>query len=413
MSTDLPARAPGLADARASTDADASRPDRPQTERRADARAWVEVDPAALRRNFRTVRARVGPEVGVIPMVKADAYGLGAIHAVRALASERPAAWGVATVDEGIELRDAGVTEPIHLFAPVTYADLARALYGRLRPVLSDLAGVDAWVEAAKGRLGEAGFTIEIDTGMGRAGFPADRVAEWGPAVSARTAAPSLTWHGVFTHLHSADATRDGSVAAQLETFRTALQVLDAERTREGRGRLARHVANSAAALRYPEALKDMDAVRPGIFLYGGGVGDGAPEPEDVVAVRARVIRVSEVPPGTPLGYGATYRSSRAETWATLGIGYGDGLPRALSNAGTVLVHGRRLPIIGRISMDVTVVDSTELGILEVGQVVTVIGRSEGARISLDEVAKQAQTIHYEVLTGLTRRLPRVWMDRS
>jgi len=390
------------------------------------ARAWVEIDARALRRNLQRLRAEVGDQVALIPMVKADAYGLGASEAVRALEPEAPAGWGVATVDEGLALRAMGVVRPIYVFAPVTHVDLSRALRGGLIPTLSNLHDVDAWIQA-QGGSSEAPFSVEIDTGMGRAGFPAAGVAAWAPQILARigatgpgvaavgatgSASRGLGWLGVFTHLHSADEPGlkgSATVHSQISTFRAALAVLDPLCVEARHPRLHRHFANSAAAMRFPEALQEMDAVRPGIFLYGGGVGEGAPEPEAVVAVRARVIRVAKVPPGTPLGYGSTYQSQGQETWATLGIGYGDGVPRALSNRGSVLVRGVRLPIIGRISMDVTVVDSSELGPLEVGEVATLVGASERNRIALSEVAEQAGTIHYEVLTGLTRRLPRVW----
>jgi alanine racemase len=169
-------------------------------------------------------------------------------------------------------------------------------------------------------------------------------------------------------------------------------------------------VSNSAAALRRPDL--SLDLVRPGIFLYGGDAGEGLPEPEEVVAVRARIVLVKDVPAGTTLGYGSTYASTRAERWATLGIGYGDGLPRALGNRGSAVVRGQRVPIVGRISMDLTVVDVTDLPGPEAtpGEIATLIGSDGKGRIPLEEAAALAGTIGYEVLTGLTSRLPRVWM---
>jgi alanine racemase len=153
--------------------------------------------------------------------------------------------------------------------------------------------------------------------------------------------------------------------------------------------------------------------VRPGIFLYGGDAGEGLPDSEEVVKVRARIVLVREVAAGTTLGYGATYAATRTERWGTVGIGYGDGLPRALGNRGAALVRGHRVPIIGRISMDLTVVDITDLPGAEdaVGEIVTLIGSDGENRIPLEEAAGLAGTIGYEVLTGLTGRLPRVWLD--
>jgi alanine racemase len=151
--------------------------------------------------------------------------------------------------------------------------------------------------------------------------------------------------------------------------------------------------------------------VRPGIFLYGGGVGEGLPAPEEVASVRARVEHVRPAPVGTTLGYGSTYRSAADERWATVAIGYGDGLPRALGNRGFALVAGRRVPIIGRISMDVTVVDITGIADVAPGDVVTFLGRDGQAHISVDEVARLVETISYEILTGFTPRLERVWLE--
>jgi alanine racemase len=170
------------------------------------------------------------------------------------------------------------------------------------------------------------------------------------------------------------------------------------------------HAANSAAALRWPEYAAD--AVRPGIFLYGGhAVGEpvvGVPQPLAVASVRARIALIRQVPPGSTVGYGATYAARGWERWATLGIGYGDGLPRSLGNRGAALVRGQRVPIIGRISMDMTVVDITAAGGAGVGDVATFIGRDGDAEITVDEVAQHAGTIAYEILTGFTPRLPRV-----
>jgi alanine racemase len=167
------------------------------------------------------------------------------------------------------------------------------------------------------------------------------------------------------------------------------------------------HACNSPGAFRRPDFAAD--AVRPGIFLYGGAVGDGLPRPVPVAALRARVTLLREAREGDTLGYGATYVARGPERWATVGIGYGDGLPRLLGNRGHALVRGRRVPVIGRISMDATVLDVSGVEGLEVGAVATFFGRDQEVEVSLDEVAGLAQTISYEILTDLTPRLPRIW----
>ena len=166
------------------------------------------------------------------------------------------------------------------------------------------------------------------------------------------------------------------------------------------------HVCNSVAILVKPSF--SADAVRPGIFIYGGNVGMPGQEPEPVVSLKARVVLVRDVEKNTTLGYGASYKSEGQERWAVLSIGYGDGLPRKLGNCGETLIHGVRVPIIGRVSMDTIVVNISELQGVKIGDVATLIGKDGGQAITLDEVADVAETVSYEILTGLTPRLPRV-----
>jgi alanine racemase len=169
------------------------------------------------------------------------------------------------------------------------------------------------------------------------------------------------------------------------------------------------HACNSPGALRRPEF--GGGAVRPGIFLYGGVAGEGLPDPAPVAALRARVVALKEAPPGSTVGYGATHEAEAEERWATVGIGYGDGLPRLLGNKGSGLLHGIRVPIIGRISMDVTVVEVSAVPEVKLGDVVTFFGKDTRGEIKLEEVAGHAETINYEVLTDLTPRVPRIWTD--
>lgn len=376
---------------------------------RADTRAWIEIDRAALRRNFRTIQRLVGPAGRIIVMVKADGYGLGAARVAGALEPLDPWGYGVATAEEGIALRNAGIRRPILVTEPLPSAATEAAASAGLTASISHPSQLDRW--AAVAHLSPAGldFHVEIDTGMGRCGLDWREAAEWVTFLRARTGA-QLRWTGVYTHFHSADLV-DESSAEQWARFREALRVVEAD----GVGRMV-HAANSAALLRFPEYRGD--AVRPGLFLYGGdpvpevrSAGDSGthlPRAEVVLSVRARIVMIREVAPGTTVGYGATYRAARRERWATLGIGYGDGLPRALSNRGSALVHGRRAPIVGRISMDLTVIDVTEIPEAAVGDVATLIGRDGGEEITLEEVASQAGTINHEILTGLGSRLPRV-----
>ncbi|MEO5511672.1 MAG: alanine racemase, partial [Longimicrobiales bacterium] len=301
---------------------------------------------------------------------------------------------------------NAGVTRPILLTSPLPPQDVTTAAGAGLTASISDLAGLARWREAAE-TTGGLDFHVEVDTGMGRAGFDWRETSQWAPVLSSGSS--RAKWTGIYTHMHSADAADAMATETQWQRFQDSLAQLPVSRED-----LMVHAANSATALRWPGYAAD--AVRPGIFLYGGRVtdpsfGEGVPDPAAVASVRARVVLVRDVPPGGTLGYGATHVARGWERWATLAIGYGDGLPRVLGNRGCALLHGRRVPIVGRISMDMTVVDITGAPNVSAGDVATLIGRDGDQCITVDEVAQQAGTISYEILTGLTPRLPRIEQD--
>ncbi len=364
-------------------------------------RSWVEIQPQALRRNLHRIREAIGGSSAIIPMVKADGYGLGMEKVVETLELDDPLGYGVATLEEGLRLREAGVDKPVIVFSPIPPGAYESAVAHALTVTISDVDSLERLSNATTAAGVKARFQVEVDTGMGRSGFDWSTVSEWGPAVAERVCA-TLRWEGCYTHFHSADVEEDAATMAQWHRFKEALGAL------EGRSGSLTHACNAAAALRYPALAAD--AVRPGIFLYGGAVGPGVARPEEVVRVRARVTFIRDVAEGATLGYRSTYRSRGAERWATLGIGYGDGLPRSLGNRGSALLSGRRVPIIGRISMDMTVVDITGAEGVSVGDTATLIGTDKEESITLDEVADLAGTISYEILTGLTPRLSRVWL---
>lgn len=366
------------------------------------------MDEAGLRRNLRRVKDAAG--AAVVPMLKANAYGLGVQAVLRTVRAELAAhelfAIGVAAVAEGEELRALGWTGRVIVFAPAPPGEYPRAAAADLALALSEVDAVRHWAHAARQAGRRLAFHAEIDTGMGRAGLPYAQAAEWGPAIDA-LAADLLEWEGCFTHFHSAD---EPDLAPTDEQQRRFLRAVDALPPRaDGLPRRIVHSANSAASVR--RGGYGGDVVRPGIFLYGGSAGPGT-RPDPVVSVRARVALVKEVPAGWTCGYGATYTARRPERWGTLSIGYGDGLRRALSpGGGEALVHGRRVPVIGRISMDMTVVDLTDVPGAGVGDVATLIGRDGDEEITVDQVAARVGTISYEILTGLGTRLPRLYVD--
>lgn len=344
-------------------------------------RAWVDVDLDAIVRNARTYSERVG--VPLLAMVKADAYGLGAVPVARALTPIDPWGFGVATVDEARELHVNGISHPIVVFTPATPVLFEYLRKVAARPSIGDVDTIQAWVSSTK-----SPFHIEIDTGMSRCGLRWNDAAALGAARNLLANAPG--WEGAFTHLHSA-AHDPSATAIQWARLAAALDAL-------GRRPPLVHAANSAAGA-YGGAYCG-DLARPGIHLYGGRVA--GLDAVSVAALRARVVAVRRLAAGDTVSYDATWQTPQPTTVATLGIGYADGVPRRLSNGGAVELCGRRLRIIGRVTMDHVMVDAGDLPVA-IGDVATVFG----GMVSLDEQAALAGTIGYELLTSLGDRIPR------
>jgi alanine racemase len=346
------------------------------------ARAWADIDLGAIVANARTVATVSGARL--LPMVKADGYGVGASSVARALEPLDPWGYGVVSVAEALELRKAGIDRPILVIGPCTAAEEDRCRGLGLRPAICDLAMLRRWLSGAP-----APFHLGIDTGMGRMGFPWYETDTLRETLSLAAASPG--WEGIFTHFHSADFDA-AATAGQWQRFQQVLEGLP-------RRPALVHAANSAAALAGRKYAADL--VRPGIFLYGGEI-PGHPTPASVTRFRAPVVAVRRLRPGDSVSYGATWRAMRATTVATIAAGYADGLPRSLSNRGQVELNESLRPIIGRVTMDFTMVDLGDDPV-SAGDVATIFG----GRISLDEQAGAAGTISYELLTGLARRVTR------
>ena len=354
-----------------------------QSNQRPVARAWADVDLGALLANAKRV-ASVS-QSRLLPMVKANGYGLGAVEVVGALESLEPWGYGVATLGEGAELRSAGISRPIVVFSPLVVGDIEALLRHDLRPAIGDLTALEAWTDTT-----DRPFHLEIDTGMARAGFQWHDSAAVATALRRVTEAPG--WEGIFTHFHSAD-TDTAATSKQWERFRRIL------------GELPRrpplvHAANSAAALEGERFAGDM--VRPGIFLYGGAVGRH--EPVVVARLRAPVVALRTLRAGDTVSYGATWTARATTEIATLGIGYADGVHRVLGGRTEVEVGGARRPVVGRVTMDLTMV-AVPQGTVAPGDVATIYG----GLVSLREQADRAGTISYELLTALGRRVPRYY----
>lgn len=338
-----------------------------------------------MRANARALQSRT--DAALIPMVKADAYGIGAAEVVRALEPLDPYAYGVATVREGCELRALGVVRPVIIFTPLLASELGAVADASLTPTLGSAEAIETWARTG------APYHLSIDTGMNRAG------AAWRDVASLRDAVRAFPPAGAFTHFHSSELD-DGSARQQEARFRDALDALGIDVP-------CAHTENSAAAARSRGGA--WDAFRPGVFLYG--VGSGAPhEPAPVVTMRARVVDLRNIESGDSVSYDATYRASRRERIATIALGYGDGYPRNASGHASAIVRGRRVPVRGLVTMDMLMVDVTDVP-CEIGDVVTLIGNDGDERITIEDVARAASMSPYELLTGLRGRLERHYND--
>lgn len=352
-------------------------------------RAWVEVSLAAVVDNARTVARTAGTRL--LPIVKANAYGLGAVPVSRALEAVDPWGYGVATVEEGAELRAAGIARPVLVLLAASPELFAEYRAARLTPVFDSAAALAAWLDGG----GDAPFHLEIDTGMARGGVRWDDMAQ----VAGLLDTPRF--EGAFTQFHSAECA-DGSARRQLERYHAALAALP-------RPPRLRHVANSAAALTEPAAA--LDLVRPGVFLYGGSPGGGIAAGRAVVSMRARVVSVRRVHRGDTVSYNARWTAPRDTTIATLGIGYADGVHPALGGSegrATVLLGGARRPIVGTVTMDLIMIDAGDLPV-RVGEIATLLGEADGQSLSLTEVSEASGVQPRGLTTALGRRLPRLY----
>jgi alanine racemase len=371
-------------------------------------RAEINLD--AIRHNLRVVRKHAGA-ARVWAVLKADAYGHGAPAVARTLERARVDGFCVALLEEGIELREAGIGAPI-LVMGGHYGSAHEEVVARgLTPVVYDLEQVASFARLVRSGLaaGPIDVHLKVDTGMARLGVTLRDL----PALAAGLERfPEVRVRGLMTHLACADAADGEGTREPMLRFEEAAGIL----ARHGVRPESRHAANSAAILR-GDAL--LDAVRPGLALFGVAPRVGSEpltrELRPVMRVRTEILALRDVPPGAAVGYGATWTAARPSRIATIPMGYADGLSRHLGNRGRVLVRGTRAPIVGAVSMDMAMIDVTGIDGARVRDEVVVLGGQEGpngrASIVADEVADDAQTIAWEVLTSISRRVPRFYRE--
>jgi alanine racemase len=364
---------------------------------------FAAIHAAALQHNFALVRARVSPQVKVMAVVKADGYGHGATL-VAPIFQALGADWfGVATLDEALELRQAGINKPILLLTGAQGRDVATLLeYDISVAVLHREMALDL---ASALRVARLKVHLKVDTGMGRIGvLPCDLPA----FLEVLRELPGLVLEGVFSHFANADRVDRPFSDVQLRIFEDAVSTTRAA----GFDPPLVHLANSAGAWARPETHFTM--VRPGIVLYGvEPAGTPMPGLRPVMRMTTQILQIKSLPPEVPVSYGQTFVTQRPSRIAVIGIGYSDGYDRSLSNRGFVLVHGRRAPIVGAICMDLTMIDVTDVPAAQLGDEVVLWGEQGGAAIGAKEVGAWQDSVSYEVLTRLGKRVPRLITESS
>jgi len=362
--------------------------------------AWIEIDRAAIRHNVGGVLGGLTGGARLMAVVKANAYGHGDVGVATA-ALEAGATWlGVILVDEGLRLREAGIDAPILLLHEPLAHRLDEALGADLTPTVFTETGLAAVGRAAEHAGRSVRVHLKIDTGLNRLGLPSEAVEDFARALAKE---PRVEVEASFTHFAFADDPSNPFIDEQLARFEDACERLK----HAGVAPEFRHVANSAASITRPDAHYDM--VRLGIAMYGLSPGpktDGVIELRPALALKARVAMVKQVAASEAISYGHRYRLEQQATVATIPLGYADGWPRVLTNNAEILIGGERRPSAGTVTMDSFMVD---LGADEcaIGDEAVLIGAQGGGRITADELAERAGTINYEIVTRLSRRLPR------
>ncbi len=373
------------------------------------ARAWVEIDLPAIDRNVGRIKQSLPPQVRYVAVVKANAYGHGMPEVATRLLQAGVDCFAVANVAEAAVLREMGHDADILLLSPTLPGELPRALALELDITLNSLAEAQALAALARALHRQAKVHVKVDTGMGRSGVWHAQAAELFAFVQS---VPEFAWRGVYTHFSDAD-TDAGYTADQRKIFLGLLELIPASL----RAGLLIHADNSAGLESF-SANAPFNAVRVGLMQYGlppsAGSFLASLRPEPVLSFHARVVLVKDLPAGTAVSYNRTKTLSRATRVAIVAVGYGDGVPTAASNRGQFLVRGQRCPILGRVTMDQTIVDVTDVPEASVGDIATILGGQGADRITVAEFCAWSDCIPWEALCTLTQRVQRVYRtDRT
>jgi alanine racemase len=382
---------------------------------------WAEVSLGALTHNLRAIRAHVngagtrGPRVKILAVIKSNAYGHGIVPVAKALSKARADWFGVTCSEEGAELRESGIREPVLILTGFWTGEEKRILDNHLTPAVMRADQLRLLEKAAARHTKSASrpvdFHLKVDTGMNRLGIPPSEIPAFARALSN---CPHLRLAGTFTHIASSEVFTTEQTIEQERTFESALACMRSLGLHPG----IVHMANSAAIVGRPSTWRDM--VRPGAILYGYHQFFEPPElnPEmeaklpvkPVLSFRARIVSIKDLPPGARVGYNARWTASAPSRVAVLAAGYADGLVRVLSNKGRVVVRGELAPIVGTVSMDLTTADVTEIPSARVGDIATIYGTDGATTQSVPDVARIVNTASADLLCALGKRVPRFYL---
>lgn len=382
-----------------------------------DSPIYAEIDLAAFRHNIAEINRILNPGTKIMAVIKADAYGHGVLNIAREAAAAGIGFFAVARMNEAAVLRNAGVDVPILLFDDSRTYGADKYIDLDIRASVNSMEDAEFFSATAAGCGRKLKVHVKIDTGMGRLGFLADGLTTCGDGIplidkiKKISALPNIEIEGIYSHFANSD-TRDKSHAnGQLALFRELAVKLETVLDKKP----LLHMANSGAIMEIPEA--HFDLVRAGIIMYGlypsDEVNHKILDLQPVMSLKSRIVHLKKVGPGFKVSYGSTYVTDKDTMIATIPAGYADGISRLLSSNGFMLVRGRRAPIIGRVCMDLTMIDVTGIDGVAVHDEVVIIGRQGGEEISADEIAARTGTINYEVVTSLAPRVPKIMINRS
>ncbi len=364
---------------------------------------YATVNLAALAHNLSCITRYLSPDCEILAIVKANAYGHGAVETAQALVRQGIGRFAVASLDEGIALRHAGLNASIVVLGALFEEQVSDLVANTLTPVISDGRIISGLAKAARSHPAPYRIHLKVETGMGRLGFSPEELLS---LLDSPLVQSPLQVEGIMTHLADADGKDSTFTEQQLGVFRTVLEQV----RQRGVTLPLVHTANSAAIVRFPDS--HFSLVRPGIMLYGYHTLPTtvpAPDLKPVLSLHTTIAQLRTIPRGGTVSYNGTFVATRPTRIAVLPIGYADGYNRRLSHRGSVLIQGRRAPIVGLVCMDMIMVDVTDLAPVHVGETVTLIGQQGRESIWADEVATWIGTIPYEVLCGIGSRVPRIY----